>query len=211
MIKSVKFSICALFVAMVTAGAVQAADADGDPKAGKDKSGMCQGCHGETGMGTAPNFPNLAGQYQKYIERQMRDYQEAKRADPLMSGMAAGVTEPQDLKDIAAYFASLKRMAGKPGSDKSLAAKGKKIFFEGNMETGVYACSKCHGENGYGMDAKNNVFPVINGQSKDYLLKQMNDFKSGERRNDPAGMMGAIAKKMTDTEISAVVEFASGM
>lgn len=208
---SAKFGISIVAIAMFTAGAVQAADTDGDPKAGKDKSGMCQGCHGETGMSMAPNFPHLAGQYQRYIERQVRDYQTAKRTDPIMSGMAAGVTDPQDLKDIAAYYASQKRVIGKPGNDKDLTAKGKKIYFEGNMVAGVYACSNCHGEKGDGKDAKNNVFPVISGQPKEYLLKQMNDFKTGERRNDPAGMMGAIAKKMTEAEINAVVEFTSGM
>ncbi len=207
-IKVIKSGTHALLIALFTAGIAQA---DGDPKAGKDKSAMCQGCHGEEGISAAPNFPNLAGQFAKYTERQIRDYQSAKRVDPMMSGMAAGVTDPQDLADIAAYFASKKRMAGKPGGDKALLEKGKKIFQEGNPETGVYACGNCHGENGYGLDAKNNVFPVISGQTKDYLLKQMNDFRSGERHNDPAGMMGSIAKKMTDAEINAVVEYAAGM
>lgn len=207
--KGVKFGIRVLLIALFATGIVQAAD--GDPKAGKEKSAMCQGCHGEEGISTAPNFPNLAGQFAKYTERQIRDFQDAKRVDPMMSGMAAGVTDPQDLMDIAAYFAGKKRMAGKHGGDKALAEKGKKIFHEGNPETGVYACGNCHGENGYGKDAKNNVFPVISGQTKDYLLKQMNDFRSGERHNDPAGMMGSVAKKMTDAEISAVVEYVSGM
>jgi cytochrome c553 len=211
MMKGVKSGFGVLLFAALSTGVALAADGDGDPKAGKDKSAACQGCHGETGESMAPNFPHLAGQYQKYIERQIRDYQDGKRSDPMMSGMAAAVTDPQDLKDIAAYFASQKRVAGKPGGDKDLAAKGKKIYFEGNPEAGVYACSNCHGEKGDGKDAKNNVFPVVSGLPKEYLLKQMNDFKSGERRNDPAGMMGAIAKKMTEAEIAAVVEFASGM
>ena len=172
---------------------------------------MCQGCHGEEGISAAPNFPNLAGQFQKYIERQIHDFQDGKRVDPMMSGMAAGITEVQDLKDIDAYFASKKRMAGTPSSNKELAAKGKVIFHEGNLDTGVYACGNCHGENGYGKDAQNNVFPVISGQTKDYLVKQLNDFRSGERHNDPAGMMGSVAKKMTEAEIDAVAEFVSGM
>ena len=212
MIKGMKFSIRALVIIMfATMGVAQAADGDGDPKAGKSKSEMCFGCHGEEGISIAPNFPNLAGQFQKYIERQIHDFQDAKRVDPLMSGMAASITEAQDLKDIAAYFASKKRMTGKPGGNKDSVAKGKKIFHEGNAETGVYACSNCHGENGYGKDAQNNVFPVISGQTKDYLLKQLNDFRSGERHNDPAGMMGSVAKKMTDAEINAVVEYVTGM
>ena len=209
MIKVTKLSIQVLFIALFAAGAVQAED--GDPKAGKEKSSMCQGCHGEEGISAAPNFPNLAGQFQKYIERQIHDFQDGKRIDPLMSGMAASITEIQDLKDIAAYFSSRKRMAGKPSGNKELTAKGKVIFYEGNSETGVYACSNCHGENGYGKDAQNNVFPVISGQTKDYLVKQLNDFRSGDRHNDPAGMMSSVAKKMTEAEIDAVAEFVSGM
>ena len=206
----IKISIRALLViALFTMETAWAAD--GDPKAGKEKSAMCQGCHGEEGISAAPNFPNLAGQFQKYIERQVLSFQDGKRSDPTMSAMAASVTEIQDLKDIAAYFASRKRMAGKPSSNKALADKGRVIFHEGNAETGVYACGNCHGENGYGRDAQNNVFPVISGQTKDYLVKQLNDFRSGERHNDPAGMMGSVAKKMTEAEIDAVAEFVSGM
>lgn len=207
---SVKLGIGVLFAALFAAGAAQAA-MEGNPKAGKDKSAMCAGCHGDKGMAAAPNFPNLAGQFQKYIERQMLDYQNGKRVDPMMTDMAKAVTDMQDLMDIAAYFATQKRMAGKPSSDKDLVAKGKKIFMEGNAATGVYACSNCHGDTGYGKTAKNNIFPVIHGQTRDYLLKTMNDYKSGERRNDPGGMMGDIAKKMTDDEIKAVVEFITGM
>lgn len=209
MIEGMKFSIRVLLVVLAAMGVAQAAE--GDPKAGKEKSAPCQGCHGEEGISIAPNFPNLAGQFQKYIERQVRDYQDGKRVDPMMSGMAAGITETQDLKDIAAYFASKKRMKGAPGGNAALIAKGKAIFYQGNPDTGVYACSNCHGENGYGKDAQNNVFPVISGQTKDYILKQMNDFRSGERKNDPAGMMGGVAKKMTPAEIEAVSEFVAGM
>ncbi|HEU0282488.1 MAG TPA: c-type cytochrome [Gallionella sp.] len=209
MTEVMKFGIRTLLVVLVTAGAAQAAE--GDPKAGKEKSAMCQGCHGEEGISAAPNFPNLAGQFQKYIERQIHDFQDGKRSDPMMSGMAASITEMQDLKDIAAYFSGRKRMKGTPGGNKALAEKGKVLFYEGNADTGVYACSNCHGENGYGKDAQNNVFPVISGQTKDYIVKQLNDFRSGDRHNDPAGMMGSVAKKMTPAEIDAVAEFVAGM
>ncbi len=209
MTEGIKFSVRALLVVLVAMGAAQAAE--GDAKVGKEKSAMCQGCHGEEGISAAPNFPNLAGQFQKYIERQIHDFQDGKRVDPMMSGMAASITELQDLKDIAAYFASKKRMKGTPSGNKELAAKGKVIFYEGNADTGVYACSNCHGENGYGKDAQNNVFPVVSGQTKDYLVKQLSDFRSGDRHNDPAGMMSSVAKKMTPAEIDAVAEFVAGM
>jgi len=205
----IKFGINALLVALLSMGVAQAAG--GDPKAGKDKSAMCQGCHGEAGISIAPNFPHLAGQFAQYIERQVLDYQNTKRADPVMAPMAAAVTDPQDLKDIAAYFASQKKMGGAPGTNKALAAKGETIFQQGNADTGVYACASCHGKDGRGTDPNNSLFPVLAGQTKDYILKQMNDFRSGDRHNDPAGMMGGIAKKMTDAEIDAVSEYVSGM
>ncbi len=207
--KNMKFSINALLIALLSTGAVQAAV--GDPKAGKEKSAMCQGCHGEVGISPAPNFPHLAGQFQQYIERQVLDFQNAKRADPVMAPMAAAVTDPQDLKDIAAYFASQKKMTGAPSSNKDLAEKGETIYHQGIVDTGVYACASCHGKDGRGQSPNNSLFPVIGGQTKDYLVKQLNDFRSGDRHNDPAGMMGGIAKKMTDAEIDAVAEYMSGM
>jgi cytochrome c553 len=207
--KNMKFCINALFGVLLAVGAAHATE--GDPKAGKKKSEICQGCHGKAGISTAPNFPHLAGQFPQYIERQVLDFQSTKRSDPTMSAMAAAVTDSQDIKDIAAYFASRKQMTGKPGSKKALVAMGKTIFHQGIAENGVYACASCHGVTGRGKDANNNLFPVIAGQTKDYIVKQMKDFRSSERHNDPAGMMGGIASKMTDTEINAVAEYTSGM
>ncbi|MBI3901616.1 MAG: cytochrome c4 [Nitrosomonadales bacterium] len=211
MIRRIKFLGRVLFViAFCAVGAAQAAE--GDPVAGKDKSALCQGCHGEDGISVNPMCPNLAGQFPKYIEKQIRDFQSERRTDPIMTGMAQGIEEKQDAKDIAAYFASRKRMKGSAGStNKELAAKGEVIFHGGNPDTGLYACSNCHGENGKGKSENNNLFPVIGGQTRDYIMKQLKDLRSGDRHNDPAGMMGNIAKKMSDAEIEAVAEYATGL
>lgn len=55
------------------------------------------------------------------------------------------------------------------------------------------------------------MFPVIGGQHKDYLVKQLTDFNTGTRKNDPAGMMGTLAQLMTSEEIEAVAEYLSGL
>ena len=180
----------------------------GDAAAGKEKSAMCQGCHGEDGMSAATSFPRLAGQYAGYIKKQIVDYQKELRKDDTMSGMAATVTEKQDLEDIAAYFASQKVMQGEKTGEANL---GKNIYLNGNSVTGLYGCVHCHGEDGKGKSPNNSVFPVVGGQHKDYLVKQLNDFRSGTRSNDPAGMMGDIAKIMTNEEIDAVAEYLSGI
>jgi len=211
-----KITAAVLSISLFTVTAAYAGDSPddikqrigkGDPAAGKDKSALCQGCHGEKGISDAPNFPKLAGQFANYLQKQVRDFQAETRVDPTMSSMAATVTEKQDLLDITAYFASQKQMKGSGGGNEA----GKTLFLEGNPTSGVYGCVNCHGENGKGKSPDNAVFPVIGGQHKDYLVKQLTDFNSGERKNDPAGMMGNIAKAMTSAEIEAVADYLSGL
>ena len=198
---------------LVAAGGASAA---GDPKAGKAKSELCQGCHGPDGMSVNPECPNLAGQRGGYIIKQVVDFQKGLRNNDTMSAMAAMVTDVQDLKDIAAYFmtqTSMKgsaNMFGQSSGNKKTVAAGKEIFMNGN-NNGAYGCVNCHGNGGKGKDPRNHIFPVLGGQSKDYIMKQLKDFKEGTRTNDPAGMMGDIAKKLSDSEIEAVADYLSSI
>jgi len=184
---------------------------DGSAKAGKTKSELCQGCHGVKGISIDPStFPNLAGQYAGYIFKQVQDFQLGNRKDDTMSAMAATVTSLDDLRDIAVYYASQKVMKGKATGSK-LAKQGKKLFEKGNPKKGVYGCINCHGKNGKGKSKSNSLFPIIGGQTKAYLTKQLKDLKTGTRINDPAGMMGNIAKNLSDKDIAAVSEYLSGL
>lgn len=210
----------ALITMMVAVGGVNAettiaggmSSGDGDAKAGKTKSELCQGCHGVDGISIDPTtFPNLAGQFAGYIFKQVQDFQLGNRQDDTMSAMAATVASRQDLKDIAAYFASRKQMKGK-ASGSSNAKKGAKLYKGGNKKLGTYgACVRCHGKNGKGKGKANSLFPVIGGQQKAYVIKQLKDFKGGKRANDPAGMMAMVAKGLSDKEIEAVADYVSGL
>ncbi len=185
--------------------------ADGSAKAGKSKSELCQGCHGVDGISLDPTtFPNLAGQYAGYIFKQVQDFQLGNRNDDTMSAMAATVTSLEDLRDIAVYYASLKVMKGKATGSK-VAKQGKQLYEKGNPKSGVYGCVNCHGKNGKGKSKSNSLFPIIGGQTSAYLVKQLKDLKTGKRANDPAGMMGNIAKKLSDKEIAAVAEYLAGL
>jgi cytochrome c553 len=188
-------------------------DMKGDPKAGADKSAVCQGCHGATGNSEDATFPRLAGQYASYIAKQETDFKNGIRTNnDTMAGMAATVESVQDSLDIGAYFSSQK-MVSKPLApvDNKLADQGKNIFYNGIPEKNVYGCVNCHGERGKGKAPNISVFPVIGGQHRDYLIKELTDLRAGTRGNDPAGMMGNIAKGLSDEEIKALANYLSSL
>jgi len=79
----------------------------GDAAAGKAKAGSCAGCHGSSGVSANGMYPNLAGQQEKYLVKQLKDFRDGKRKDPLMGGMAKPLSDA-DIDNLAAYYASLK-------------------------------------------------------------------------------------------------------
>ena len=81
--------------------------AGGDPAAGKAKAATCAGCHGANGEGVKPN-PALAGLPEAKFVQAMKDYKSGKRANPVMKTFADPLND-QDLANLAAYFASLKK------------------------------------------------------------------------------------------------------
>ena len=209
-----RLHVWAVVAAMALGGsAVQAASKGGDPAAGEGKAGLCGGCHGGDGNSEDATFPRLAGQYESYIAKQISDFQKGLRTNnETMAGMAATVASPEDANDIGAYFQKQK-MAKKPLQpvDKKLAEKGEKLYYEGNPKTNVYACVNCHGERGRGKAPNVSVFPVIGGQHRDYIVKQLKDFREGTRSNDPAGMMQDIGKRLSEEEIQALANYLSDL
>ncbi len=83
------------------------ANAAGDAAAGKSKSVVCAACHGATG--TSPNamWPNLAGQKEAYLLKQLKDFKSGARKDPMMAPMTSALSD-QDMANLAAYFSSQK-------------------------------------------------------------------------------------------------------
>ncbi|MGB0936682.1 MAG: c-type cytochrome [Colwellia sp.] len=81
--------------------------AAGDAEAGKAKVAMCTACHGAAGVSAIPTYPNLAGQKEAYLLKQLKDFKSGARKDPVMAGMAAPLSET-DMANIAAYYATLK-------------------------------------------------------------------------------------------------------
>jgi len=79
----------------------------GDPAAGKAKATLCAACHGPEGISMTDLWPNLAGQKKAYLEKQIKAFRDEERIDPTMLPMVKPLTD-QDIKDLAAYYSSLK-------------------------------------------------------------------------------------------------------
>lgn len=81
------------------------ASARGNAGAGKEKSVVCQACHGVDGKSVDPSYPNLAGQHDSYLQKALGDYRAGRRTNIIMAGFAGPLTD-QDIKDLAAWYSS---------------------------------------------------------------------------------------------------------
>lgn len=79
----------------------------GDAEAGKAKSAMCAACHGANGISAVPTYPNLAGQKEAYLVKQLKDFKSGQRSDPTMKGMVMALSDA-DMENLAAYYANMK-------------------------------------------------------------------------------------------------------
>lgn len=184
----------------------------GDPaKAQQIVTQVCAACHAADGNSAVPVNPSLAGQHPEYTYKQLMNFKPqggkpAERNNAVMAGMVANLSE-DDMKNIAAYFASQK---AKPGvaRDAALVKQGETIYRGGVAAKGVPACASCHAPNGAGMPAQ---FPRLAGQHAEYTAGQLKAFRGGQRANDAAQMMRGVAAKMSDQEIAAVSEYIAGL
>ena len=196
------FAIAATFALLGSTAALAA----GDATAGQQKSAACGACHGADGNSANGEWPKLAGQNTVYLVKQLQDFKAGRRANPIMSGMAAPLSD-QDMEDIAAYYSAQQPAPGK--ADPELVEKGKVIYLSGNLNSGLAACTACHGANGKGNPAAG--FPAVSDQHAQYVEAQLKAFRAMQRGNDPGQMMRNIAAKMNDDEIKAVASFMQGL
>ena len=96
-------SVIAMGVLLGLSGATMAA---GDAAAGKAKAATCAGCHGANGISNNPMWPNLKGQKEGYLIKQLKAFRDGTRTDPMMSPMAKPLTDAE-IDNLAAYFSSL--------------------------------------------------------------------------------------------------------
>ena len=185
--------LSSLLTLAVTA-AVQAQAVDAVPA----KAVVCVACHGPEGKSTQPAFPILAGQTARYLYLELRDFQEGRRSDPLMTAMVAGMTR-DEMHELSDYFAKQKPPVQKFVADPAKARVGK-------LKADETLCTMCH----LGGFAGQNEVPRVAGQHYDYIVKQLKDFKARVRTND-AGSMTSVANTLNDQDIENLANYLAGL
>ncbi|MGE8280319.1 MAG: c-type cytochrome [Stenotrophomonas sp.] len=199
----------------------------GDAQAGKGKSEVCSACHGADGIAITPAFPNLAGQKADYLYWALHAYKDGRMPESPMTPMAAPLEE-QDIRDLAAYYASLPHppppadAAPADPPDPALLSQGQAIYMDGDVSQGIPPCQGCHGA-----DARGNpqasfkdrsgrspyaAYPVLRGQQNDYLQARLQQFHDNTiDASTNSRVMHGIGRQLDADSIKAVSTWLSSL
>lgn len=165
---------------------------------------VCVACHAADGNSTVPLQPKLAGQHPEYLAKQLREFKDGKRNDPVMKGFASALSD-DDMRNISAWLHAQQPKTGF-SKDKDLVTLGERIYRGGIQERSIAACAGCHSPNGVGIPAQ---YPRLAGQHSDYTVKTLTAFRDGVRANNAT--MAQVAAKLNDREIKAVADYIAGL
>lgn len=156
----------------------------------------CFSCHGLAGQGDGDSVPRLAGLDVGYLQKQMQDYADDIRHDPVMTPIAQRLTDGER-RSVVAWYATMPAPA--PAATNATPAPA--IYLRGDPNRGVVACASCHGSEGQGAGPGN---AALAGQPAAYTLEQLRRWKRTDRRNDPRGVMTAAVAPLTEDEMAAI-------
>jgi len=164
----------------------------------------CLTCHGPKGQSAVSSWPKLSAQHAAYTAKQLKNFKEGTRANPIMMGMSVTLTE-QDMQNIAAYLVKQPVSLG-VAQDKATIELGQSIYRGGIAAKGVPACASCHSPTGAGIPSQ---YPRLGGQWAEYTNAQLLAFREGVRKNNT--QMTAISTKLSDQEMKAVSDYIAGL
>ena len=152
----------------------------------------CVACHGQTGVSSSAEFPNLAGQHAAYLAIQITAFRDGTRNNPAMAPFVAGLSDA-DIAALAAYYSTQARATAAAG-DPALVSRGENLSGP---------CKACHGMAGVPVA---NEWPILAGQQAAYLQKQLAAYKGGERSNP---LMQVAIAHLGDREYAALAAYYS--
>jgi cytochrome c oxidase subunit 2 len=179
-----------------------------DVAAGKAAYVVCAACHGTDGAGNQSlNAPRLVGQEAWYLKRQLEAFKDGIRGAAAgdvggsqMRPMAMNLATPGAIDNVVAYVQTLTAPPA-PATVHGDVAAGQKLYA---------TCAACHGPQGQGNEQLN--APRLAGQQDWYLVRQLQNYKSGIRGSQPKDTFGTQMKPMAgmlanDLAINDVVAY----
>jgi cytochrome c553 len=164
--------------------------------AGKDKAELCTACHGEGGISQTENIPSLAGQPDQFVQWQLVFFRGGARKNEQMQPVAEQISN-EDIRSLGAYFASLPPpKPATPDDDPDLSKKGAQAAVGRR-------CASCHTDTYAGTKA----VARLAGQREEYLVKALNDYKSGIRTGGAGAAMTDVAYPLSEEEITALAHY----
>ena len=172
----------------------------------------CAVCHGVELRGNPlVDAPNLSVLPPWYAQRQLESYQDGWRAPAGSLDLAGREMQPMaaaldadGIRAATAYVASVPKYAPPP-SVQGDAARGEGLY---------RTCIACHGERGQGNESLSS--PPLAGQSDWYLVRQLENYRSGARGGVPGDLWGiqmraSAAVLQSDADIHDVVAYINSM
>ena len=159
-----KGTALALVVALIGAAPVRA---EADARAGEEKAQLCLLCHKPNNP--ANYVPTLEGQTREYLYNQIKAYRDKRRPDLYMQTNVASLSD-EDIRDIAAYFASRPPVRASFALDADAIARGRSV-------AGRLGCGTCHKP---AFSGEGDV-PRLAGLEPRYARLQLLDLAAGKR------------------------------
>jgi cytochrome c553 len=164
----------------------------------EEKVQVCAGCHGTDGKPVDKTIPTIWGQQAGYLYIELRDFKRGDRKSDIMQPIASSL-ERQDMLDIAQHF------SGKPWPDLGQPRAPKDVSERAVSANRSVGCTGCHLDHFQG----DGTVPRLAGMDKDYLLKQMTDFRTRARGNNPGMTDLMIATSLDD--LAALAKYLAGL
>ena len=164
----------------------------------EEKTQVCAGCHGADGKPIDKTIPTIWGQQAGYIYIELRDFKRGDRKSDIMQPIVSSL-ERQDMLDIADYFSKKSWPdLGQPRAPKDVSTRA----VNANQSIG---CTGCHLDHFQG----DGTVPRLAGMGRDYLAKQMTDFRSHARGNNPG--MSDLMNATPPDDLTALAEYLAGL
>jgi len=158
----------------------------------------CADCHSGQHKGFEADWvPQIAGQHERVLEKELVDYRHGLRWDIRMERIASRhvFTSVQQIADVAAYAATLPIVPGSLGSGIGLA-QGERLYGA--------RCAGCHGLSAEGSNEQR--IPRLAGQRFEYLLRQLHDAIEGRRPNLPPAHE-RLLRKLDAEQLSGLADY----